>query len=141
MHVTQISERGIIPRRTHTIGAGFILFAPEAYTIPGKRSVLVKTDIALEFTSGTTGHIMDRPSSQDDQHPITVRGGGIHPEYRGNIGVILINHSDIAYGVEKGEAIAKVIIQTLDHTDIGVMAYLTQPRETTKTTTNIRVKS
>jgi dUTP pyrophosphatase len=40
---------------------------------------------------------------------IVVRGGIVDEDYRGNLGVILYNHSDIPFIVARGDRIAQLL--------------------------------
>lgn len=87
------------------------LFAHEAVLIqPGERK-LIGTGIAIELPANTEAHIRPR-SGLAYKHGITVLNtpGTIDEGYRGEIKVLLINHSQEAFQVEKGMRIAQMVI-------------------------------
>lgn len=45
------------------------------------------------------------------KHSIDVGAGVIDADYRGSVGVILFNHSDVDFKVEPGDRIAQLIIE------------------------------
>ena len=45
------------------------------------------------------------------KYGITVEGGVIDPDYRGNIGVLLRNNSNMGHTLEQGKAMAQVIME------------------------------
>lgn len=47
------------------------------------------------------------------KHFIDVGAGVIDYDYRGNVGVILFNHSDAAFEVKRGDRIAQLILEKI----------------------------
>ena len=45
------------------------------------------------------------------KYGITVEGGVVDPDYRGNIGVLLRNNSNTGHTLEQGKAMAQVIME------------------------------
>jgi len=67
-------------------------------------------------------------------HHIDIGGGVIDQDYRGNVGVIIYNHSDTPFIITRGERIAQLIcekisypavekVQTLDYTERGAEGF------------------
>lgn len=80
------------------------------YTLkPGERK-LFKTGIALELPTGYYAKIEGR-SGLAFKHGIAVLGGVIDSDYRGDIGVILLNTSDEDFEIKQDDRIAQLIIQ------------------------------
>ena len=82
--------------------------------VPAKSAALIKTDIALEFPDNCYGHITSR-SGLALKKFIHVGGGVIDADYRGNIGIILFNHSEVNYTVKIGDRVAQIIFQKIKH--------------------------
>ena len=99
-----------IPKQQHSLDAGFDLFAVEESIIPTMCTALVKTGISIQFPEGTYGRIADR-SSVALKKMVSVCGGVVDNGYRGEVGVILFNHSKDDYTVNRGARIAQIIIQ------------------------------
>lgn len=76
---------------------------------PGERK-LVPTGIALEMTDGFEAQIRPR-SGLALRHGVTLVNspGTIDPDYRGEIGVIVINHGAEPFTIKNGERIAQMI--------------------------------
>lgn len=76
---------------------------------PGERK-LVPTGIALAIPTGFVGYINPR-SGLALKHGITVLNsdGVIDPGYRGEVGVILINHGSQTFSIKRGDRIAQLI--------------------------------
>jgi dUTP pyrophosphatase len=77
---------------------------------PGARAV-VPTGVAIALPSGTEAQIRPR-SGLAARHGITVLNAPatIDADYRGEIGVLLINHGSEPFVVRRGERIAQLVI-------------------------------
>ena len=77
---------------------------------PGERA-LVKTGLFLELPEGTEAQVRPR-SGLAFKHGVTVLNapGTIDADYRGEIGVIVINHGAEAFTIERGMRIAQMVI-------------------------------
>jgi dUTP pyrophosphatase len=73
---------------------------------------LVRTGLAIELPVGTEAQIRPR-SGLALKHAITVLNtpGTIDEGYRGEVGVILINHGKLAFQIEVGTRIAQLVIK------------------------------
>lgn len=68
------------------------------YKITAKGKALIKTDIQIELPSGCYGRVAPR-SGLAHKHFLDVGAGVIDEDYRGNVGVILFNFSEVDYEV------------------------------------------
>lgn len=95
--------------------AGIDLRCIEDYTLkPGERK-LFKTGVFFETcSSGVFGKIMPR-SSLAYKHGIDVMAGVIDSDYRGDIGVILINHGQLPVELHDGDRIAQLVLMNHLH--------------------------
>ncbi|NVK34216.1 MAG: dUTP diphosphatase [Rhodobacteraceae bacterium] len=77
---------------------------------PGKRA-LVETGLSMALPKGFEGQVRPR-SGLAAKNGVTVLNspGTIDADYRGEVKVILINHGDAAFTVERGMRIAQLII-------------------------------
>jgi len=77
---------------------------------PGKRA-LVSTGLAIELPENHEGQIRPR-SGLAFKHGITVLNspGTIDADYRGEIKVLLINHSDEPFEITRGMRIAQLVV-------------------------------
>lgn len=102
-----------LPRYMTTHAAGMDLLAELADDLviaPGER-VLVPTGIAIALPDGYEAQIRPR-SGLALKHGISLVNtpGTIDPDYRGEIGVIVINHGSEPFVVRNGERIAQMVI-------------------------------
>ncbi len=77
---------------------------------PGQRK-LVPTGLAIALPPGFEAQVRPR-SGLALKHGITVLNapGTIDADYRGEIGVVLINHGDQAFTINRGERIAQMVV-------------------------------
>ena len=83
----------------------------EAATIPPGEWAKVRTGLAVEIPAGFEGQVRPR-SGLALRHGVTVLNapGTIDADYRGEIGVILINHGPSSFTVRRGDRIAQLVI-------------------------------
>lgn len=100
-----------IPEYAHIGDAGMDLFSIEEKTIKSGETALVHTGIKIELPENTEAQIRPR-SGLALKNSITVLNtpGTIDEGYRGEIGVILINHGKEEFKVEKHMKIAQMVI-------------------------------
>lgn len=85
---------------------------------PGAR-LLVPTGLVLELPMGTEGQVRPR-SGLALRHGVTLLNtpGTIDADYRGEVGVILINHGQETFTVAHGDRIAQLVVATVLQADI-----------------------
>ena len=112
LKVKKLTENATIPHYAHPGDAGLDLFSTEHTILEPGATCLVKTGISLELPAGTEGQVRPR-SGLALKHSITVLNspGTIDEGYRGEVGVILINHGKTAYTIEPGMKIAQLLIK------------------------------
>lgn len=89
----RLSPAAIIPVRGSLEAAGFDLAAAEPAIVAPRGKCLIKTDIAIAVPFGYYGRVAPR-SGLALKKGIDTGAGVIDSDYRGNVGVILFNHSD-----------------------------------------------
>ena len=77
---------------------------------PGQRA-LIPTGLYLELPEGTEAQVRPR-SGLAFKHGVTVLNspGTIDADYRGEVGVLLINHGDQPFTVNDGERVAQLVV-------------------------------
>ena len=93
---------------------------------PGERA-LIKTGIKLEIPSGYECQVRPR-SGLSYKHGITVLNspGTIDADYRGDVGVILINHGTSNFIVESGERIGQLVFAKYERIEWEINEELTE---------------
>ncbi len=96
---------------TQAAGADIRAAVNEDVIIKPGEHVLIKTGFAMALAQGYEAQIRPR-SGLAYKHGITVLNapGTIDADYRGEVGVILINHGKESFVVTRGERIAQMII-------------------------------
>ena len=110
LNYEKLSDRAKAPKRATPGSIGLDLFTPTDVFIPAKQQVLIPTDLILVPTQGYYIRIASK-SGLAFKYGLTIEGGVIDPDYRGNVGVLLRNNSDIGHTLEEGKAIAQVIME------------------------------
>lgn len=111
LKIYKTNELASIPKYAHPDDSGLDLISVEELEIPSGESRLVHTGISIELPQGTEAQIRPR-SGLALKHQITVLNtpGTVDEGYRGEIGVILINHGKNSFKVTKGMKIAQMVI-------------------------------
>lgn len=119
LKVKKLNKEAIIPNFAHKGDAGMDLYSIEKVIIPSGESRLIKTGISIQLPSMTEAQVRPR-SGMALKHSITVLNtpGTIDEGYRGEIGVILINHSKEDFLVTKHMKIAQMVVKPIYDIDI-----------------------
>ena len=85
---------------------------------PGERCLL-PTGIAVALPDGCEAQIRPR-SGLALKHGVSLVNtpGTIDPDYRGEIGVILINHGDAPFTVHPGDRIAQMVLARFERAEL-----------------------
>ncbi len=108
--VKKIHPDAIIPKYAHPGDAGMDLHSAEEYLLKPFEKIIVKTGIQMEIPSGYFGSVRDR-SGMAAKFGIHTLAGVIDSEYRGEIGVVLVNLGKDEFKINKGDRIAQIVIQ------------------------------
>jgi dUTP pyrophosphatase len=97
----------------HAAGLDLLAAVPQGSPLilaPGQRA-LVPTGLTVALPAGYEAQVRPR-SGLASKHGVTVLNapGTIDADYRGEIGVLLINHGDAPFPVHRGERIAQMVV-------------------------------
>ncbi|MDK2409004.1 dUTP diphosphatase [Aphanizomenon sp. PH219] len=122
LKILKLDEAAIIPKYEHPEDSGLDLFSIEEVEILPSESKLIHTGIAIGLPPGTEAQIRPR-SGLALKHQITLLNtpGTIDEGYRGEIGIILINHGKMIFKVMKGMKIAQMVIAPVIHAEIKIV--------------------
>jgi dUTP pyrophosphatase len=126
LKIKKLAESAIVPSYAHTNDSGLDLFSIEEVEISSGESRLIHTGISIELPDGTEAQVRPR-SGLALQHQITVLNtpGTVDAGYRGEIGVILINHGQHSFNVTKGMKIAQMVIAPVIYVEVEEVHSLT----------------
>ncbi|CAL1680737.1 unnamed protein product [Lasius platythorax] len=108
----KLSDKAFAPIKGSEYAAGYDLRSAYKYVIPAHGKELVKTDLQIEVPLGTYGRVAPRSGLAWKNH-IDVGAGVIDADYRGNLGVVLFNHSNEDFEVAPGDRIAQLICERI----------------------------
>ena len=127
MKVKRLVNHAKLPIRGSSGAAGYDLHAAEKCVIPANARGVVKTGIAIEIPEGLYARIAPR-SGLSVKKSIDVGAGVVDRDYRGEIGVVLINHSSKDFEVNVGDRIAQMILEQIKTPEVEEQADLRSDR-------------
>lgn len=114
MKVTKLHNDARIPEQATPGSAGYDLCAVTGATIYPDQRLLIKTGLSLAIPDGMVGIIKPR-SGLAVKHGIDTLAGVIDADYRGELGVLLINHGDAPWHFNAGERVAQLVVVPCYH--------------------------
>ena len=131
--ITKLDEQAVIPTYATLGDAGADLYSISEVTLgPGERA-LIKTGIAIAIPLGFVGLVHPR-SGLGLKSGVSVVNtpGTIDSGYRGEIGVVLINHDlEKSFTVKKGDRIAQLVIQKVENVQFKLVSELPDSQRST----------
>ena len=111
----------------HAAGLDLLAAVPEGAPMilaPGKHA-LVPTGLTIALPPGYEAQVRPR-SGLAAKHGVTVLNapGTVDADYRGEIGVLLINHGDAPFPIRRGERIAQMVIASVVRAELVPAASL-----------------
>eukprot|EP00208_Stichococcus_sp_RCC1054_P008874 CAMPEP_0206150032 /NCGR_PEP_ID=MMETSP1473-20131121/38089_1 /ASSEMBLY_ACC=CAM_ASM_001109 /TAXON_ID=1461547 /ORGANISM="Stichococcus sp, Strain RCC1054" /LENGTH=184 /DNA_ID=CAMNT_0053547521 /DNA_START=93 /DNA_END=647 /DNA_ORIENTATION=- len=112
LRVKRLSDKATLPVRGSAGAAGYDLASAKDMEIPARGRAVVPTDLSIAIPEGTYARVAPR-SGLAVKNFIDTGAGVIDEDYRGPVGVVLFNHSDVAYQVKQGDRIAQLILERI----------------------------
>ena len=103
-----------IPSYSHPGDAGADLKSSESTIVPGRGKALVPTGLSIALPEGYVALIWPR-SGLAVKNSIDCGAGVVDATYRGEIKVLLFNHSDESFIIEPGDRIAQLLVQKIEN--------------------------
>lgn len=125
LKVKRLQPTARLPESAHVGDAGLDVFADRETVIAPGESALIPTGLSIQLPPATEAQIRPR-SGLALKHQITVLNtpGTIDEGYRGEVGVILINHGKTAFTVTPGMKIAQMVIKPVLQVQVEEVAEL-----------------
>lgn len=117
LRFVKLSQNAFAPVRSSEKSAGYDLRSAYDIIVPKHGKALVHTDIQIKVPEGSYGRVAPR-SGLTVKHFIDVGAGVVDADYRGNVGVVLFNHSAQDFQVCKGDRIAQLICEKIFYAKI-----------------------
>ena len=110
---------------THSAGMDLTAALEEAVELGAGERALIPTGLAIALPHGFEAQIRPR-SGLAINHGVTVLNspGTIDADYRGEIKVILINHGQEPFTVQRGMRIAQMVVERYTHVNWSVTSEL-----------------
>ena len=111
----------------HAAGLDLLAAVPDGAPLilaPGQRA-LVPTGLMIALPPGHEAQVRPR-SGLAAKHGVTVLNapGTIDADYRGEIGVLLINHGEVPFAIHRGERIAQMVIAAVVRAEFALATEL-----------------
>ncbi|MBU2522905.1 MAG: dUTP diphosphatase [Nanoarchaeota archaeon] len=131
MKLEKIHPNAIIPIYATDGSAAADLYSTDNYDLPVNARLIVKTGWKMALPSDHVGLINPKSGIAINKGVTVLNAPGtLDRDYRGEVGVIVINHSNDHYRIEKGQKIAQImfvkyeqarfnIVESLDNTSRG----------------------
>jgi len=107
--------------------AGLDLISSENEWIPSHGWKLIKTGIKIELPFGTYGRIAPR-SGLALRSELCIAAGVIDNDFRGEIQILIFNHSSVDFKISKGDRIAKMISEKCYQVEVQVVNSLSETK-------------
>lgn len=124
LKVLAVCNGAFMPQRATEGSAGYDLRTKEDFIIQAGERKKIDIGICIELPKDTYGHIL--PKSGLSLKGIDIGGGIIDSDYRGEIGVIMINNGQGPIKFDKGMKIAQLLIIPVCYPDILVVEAVTK---------------
>jgi dUTP pyrophosphatase len=113
----------------HAAGLDLLAAVPEdtALVLAPGRYALVPTGLCIALPPGFEAQVRPR-SGLAAKHGVTVLNapGTVDADYRGEIGVLLINHGEAPFTIRRGERIAQMVIAPVAQAELIAAATLSE---------------
>ena len=107
----KIDPAARLPEYAHPGDAGMDVFSVEDVVLPPGGRALVRTGLVMQLPPDAEAQVRPR-SGLALKHGVTVLNapGTIDAGYRGEVGVILVNHGSEDFSVARGMKIAQIVV-------------------------------
>ena len=120
------SATAVLPKHGTEDAAGLDLSSVAEKTIPAGEYALVSTGLAVELPKESYGRIAGRSGLA--VRGIDVGAGVIDRDYRGEVRVLIRNHSNVDYKVFVGDRIAQLIVEKVVNVKVNEVQSLSSTK-------------
>ena len=127
LKIKKLNSDAILPSYAHKGDAGMDLFSIKDYILkPGER-VFIETGLAFEIEEGYEIQIRPR-SGLALKYGLSIVNspGTVDSGYRGPINIILINHGQETFTVNKGDKVAQAVLNKIEKAEIEEVSELSE---------------
>lgn len=129
VNIKLLNDNALIPQKQTEYSSGFDLFSSEDKILKPHCFDLISTGISIEIPQGYEAQVRPR-SGLAVKNGVTVLNspGTIDADYRGEIKVCLINHSDKEFDITIGTRIAQMVFSEITDATFHKSEYLTDTK-------------
>jgi dUTP pyrophosphatase len=122
LQIQQLHPKATLPTRATATAAGLDLYSVDGGNLSPGSSWLHDTGIAVQLPPGHVGLVCPR-SGLANRHGITVLNapGVIDEDFRGAVGVILVNLGRESYTINPGDRIAQLLVVPIAMIEVDVV--------------------
>ena len=110
LKVRKLSSSARLPVRASNGAAGYDLFSAEECTIQPRTRKVVKTDISIAVPAKHYGRVAPR-SGLSFKYGIDIAAGVIDSDYRGPLGIVMVNNGTAAFEIQAGDRVAQLLLE------------------------------
>jgi dUTP pyrophosphatase len=124
-NVVCLNENAMLPVRATFGAAGYDLYSDSDGVVPAHSRVLVGTSISIHIPRGYCGQIWSR-SGFSVKSGIETGAGIIDSDYRGELKVLLYNHTNTNFKYAKNTRIAQILLVPVHLPDVHEVSVLSE---------------
>jgi len=117
LRFAKLSENAFPPLKGSAYAAGWDLRSAYDYVLTARGRITAQTDIQIAVPADCYGRVAPR-SGLAAKFGIDTGAGVIDADYRGNVGVVLFNHTDSDFTIKRGDRIAQLICEKIEMADL-----------------------
>lgn len=117
LKVKRLLSTAKLPVRGSPFSAGYDLHAAESGSIAAGGRAIIPTGLAIKCPPGTYGRIAAR-SGLAAKYMICVGAGVVDADYRGEVQILLFNHSSEHFHYREGDRIAQLVLEKIYTPDV-----------------------
>jgi len=118
-----MSEHDLTPTRESAGSAGLTLHSPYHRTVSAGGKEVIPTDLQIKLPDEYYGRIAPITELVSSHH-ISIEAGVIDADFRGNLSVLLFNHSKYLYNISRGDKIAILICEKIYYPELVLVERL-----------------
>jgi len=109
-----------LPKKNFDTDSGWDLFAVENVVIPPRGRLVVPVGLKLAYLEPGYWLSVESRSGLSFKSGVLAHPGVIDQNYRGDLGVLLYNHNEQSYQVNKGDRIAQLVVHYNIHMQVDL---------------------
>ncbi|KAI8467058.1 MAG: dUTPase-like protein [Monoraphidium minutum] len=121
--VQRMSDKATLPKRGSAQAAGYDIASAEDCVVPARGKHCISTGLRIAVPPGTYGRVAPR-SGLAAKNFIDTGAGVVDEDYRGELKVLLFNHSDTDFTVRVGDRIAQLVLERIATPEVEEVASL-----------------